>query len=377
MELHSLLLRAAVASLSALLLLSTFSAPAASAKPGGPPRPMRGLVDLNTVPDNSVSSWALAGPPGLRKESSPGQFKVAGPVVINVLRVIRPQFTPIFAEWLSSNLTSDPATWKAFVAPPAGPNEFANLTFENPQAQIWGGRFAIDNTTSDYSFKPNNTKLLFSRVLGTLHRSDVDKSNVVVSIPKADAPTLSGKFIRRGKIFELLSGGTFDVPLRSLVEALGAPTLPGPTPPGAAAAMRVSLNLQGIGQQPPSALHPFPAPSAPGMEPPPLAGVPSGAPAPAGCAPVPAAAPTSAPAPAPTPTPAPAPTPAPTPTPTPAPTPAPAPAPGAPPTAPGAAPGSPPPPPRRTPPRRNPPRAPPTSPGAAPGGAPGAPPAME
>ncbi|CAI5529860.1 unnamed protein product [Closterium sp. Naga37s-1] len=236
MDSRALLFRAVLASLSVLLILSTFGAPACAEKP---PRAKRGLVDLNTIPDNSVSSWSLEGPPGLRKESSPGQFKLVGPVVINVLRVIRPQFTPIFAEWLSSNFSSDPATWKAFVAPPAGPNEFANLTFENPQVQIWGGRFPIDNTTSDYSFQPNNTKLLFSRVSGSVMRNNVDKQNVVVDLPEANAPTLNGKFIRRGKIFELLSGGSFDVPLRSVVEALGGTTPPGPTPPGAAAVMRV------------------------------------------------------------------------------------------------------------------------------------------
>ncbi|CAI5529858.1 unnamed protein product [Closterium sp. Naga37s-1] len=251
----------------------------------------RGIVDLKTIPENSVSSWSLQGPPALRKESSPGQFKLVGPVVLNVLKVIRPQFTPIQAEWLSSNLTSDPATWTASIAPPSGANEFANLTFQDPIVQIWGGRFDIDNTTSDYSFKPNNTRLVFSRVSGTLLLSNVDKQNVVITLPAGNIPTLNGKFIRRGPVFELISGGELDIPLRVMVDALGVE--PGPPPPGPnfpdEVIMRFNLSLQAIGRQPPRTIGGRPAPAGPGREPPPLAGVPSAAPAP-GPAPVPAPA---------------------------------------------------------------------------------------
>ncbi|GJP53020.1 hypothetical protein CLOM_g12166 [Closterium sp. NIES-68] len=241
MGLHeSLRLLRVIVSLSLLATLASLT----TAQPQ-----QRGLVDLKTIPENSVSSWSLQGPPGLRKESSPGQFKLVGPVVINVLKVIRPQFTPVQAEWLSSNLTSDPSTWTAFIAPPAGPGEFANLTLENPVVQIWGGRFNIDNTTSDYSFTPENTRLLFSRVSGSLLRSDVDKQNVVITLPAENIPTLNGKFIRRGPVFELISGGELDIPLRVIFAAI-APPRRGPPPPGpgiTASFARILLSFKAAG----------------------------------------------------------------------------------------------------------------------------------
>ncbi|CAI7864399.1 unnamed protein product [Closterium sp. NIES-53] len=252
--------------LVSLSLLATLDSLAALV--GAQPQ-QRGIVDLKTIPENSVSSWSLQGPPALRKESSPGQFKLVGPVVLNVLKVIRPQFTPI----------------------QVSANEFANLTFQDPIVQIWGGRFDIDNTTSDYSFKPNNTRLVFSRVSGTLLRSNVDKQNVVITLPAGNIPTLNGKFIRRGPVFELISGGELDIPLRVMVDALGVE--PGPPPPGPnfpdEVIMRFILSLQAIGRQPPRTIGGRPAPAGPGREPPPLAGVPSAAPAP-GPAPVPAPA---------------------------------------------------------------------------------------
>ncbi|GJP53019.1 hypothetical protein CLOM_g12165 [Closterium sp. NIES-68] len=174
---------------------------------------------MTIIPQNSVSTWSIQKLSGVTANTSPPSFRELGPVVLNISQADSKTFQPTEVVWQSSNISTDPATWTAVLTSAVSKSSIANLTMQNPQIWIYGGKFDMKNL--NYSFKPDNAVLLVQSVTGTLLGTNVNSQNLQVPIDPDDMPTLNGQLIARGPQYELLSSGVFEIPLSGLIVAAG------------------------------------------------------------------------------------------------------------------------------------------------------------
>ncbi|CAI5473224.1 unnamed protein product [Closterium sp. Yama58-4] len=178
-----------------------------------------GAVPLTIIPQNSVSTWSIQKLPGVTANTSPPSFREMGPVLLNISQADSKTFQPTEVVWTSSNISTDPSTWTAELSSAMTRSSIANLTMQNPQMWIYGGKFDVKNL--NYSFKPDNAVLLVQSLTGTLLGTNVNSQNLQVPIDSDNIPNLNGQLIARGPQYELLSSGVFEVPLSGLITAAG------------------------------------------------------------------------------------------------------------------------------------------------------------
>ncbi|CAI5530176.1 unnamed protein product [Closterium sp. Naga37s-1] len=116
-------------------------------------------------------------------------------MLLNISQVDSKTFQQTEVVWASSNISTDPATWTAELSSAVTRSSIANLTMQNPQMWIYGGKFDVKNL--NYSFKPDNAVLLVQSLTGTLLGTNVNSQNLQVPIDSDDIPTLSGQLISR------------------------------------------------------------------------------------------------------------------------------------------------------------------------------------